>query len=180
MSPHDRAAAMKREIRAKDLVRDIRKGLTNIQLMDKYRLSAKGLLLCFRKLVEAKAFTAGELEPRIRDQVLQSPTCYPIMSTLYVYDPEETTVRGHVQDLSIHRIQVVGIQAALGDRKSLLLQATTFEGVFRCSLQGVCRWSRLEPELNEWVAVFEIVRISKQDAEKLKELIQATTYCDLE
>ncbi|MDQ7784356.1 MAG: hypothetical protein RDU20_15830 [Desulfomonilaceae bacterium] len=55
---------VKRTIRAKDIVSDLRSGLTNLQLMDKYGLSSKGLQSVFVKLVQAKALREGEFEGR--------------------------------------------------------------------------------------------------------------------
>ena len=51
----------KRKIKAKDLVRDIRSGITTSQLIEKYGFSAKGLRLIFGKLLEARVMTRDEL-----------------------------------------------------------------------------------------------------------------------
>ncbi len=55
---------IKHRIKAGDAVRDIRSGMTDSQLMDKYGLSAKGLQSLMRKLLEAKAITPAEIEQR--------------------------------------------------------------------------------------------------------------------
>jgi hypothetical protein len=47
----DQAMTTKRTIKAKDIVNDIRSGLTNLQLMEKYNLSSKGLQSIFTKLI---------------------------------------------------------------------------------------------------------------------------------
>ncbi len=55
---------VKRTIKAKDIVNDIRKGLTDSQLMGRYGLSVKGLQGVFTKLVQAKAILPEELFDR--------------------------------------------------------------------------------------------------------------------
>ncbi len=52
---------LKRKIKAKDIVNDIRRGLTDSQLMTTYGLSMKGLQGVFTKLVQAKAIMPQEL-----------------------------------------------------------------------------------------------------------------------
>jgi len=52
------------EVRAGDAVRDIRSGLTDLELMEKYRLTDKGLGSLFRKLVSAGLLKHSEIESR--------------------------------------------------------------------------------------------------------------------
>ena len=54
----------KPRIKARDAVRDIRSGMTDTGLMEKYGLSAKGLQSVFLKLLEAKAITHAEMNQR--------------------------------------------------------------------------------------------------------------------
>ncbi len=54
----------KPKIRARDAVNDIRAGMNDAELMEKYELSAKGLQSLLMKLVEVKAVTQIELQQR--------------------------------------------------------------------------------------------------------------------
>lgn len=54
----------KPKIKAGDAVRDIRSGMTDSQLMEKYGLSAKGLHSLVLKLIEVKAITPAEIDQR--------------------------------------------------------------------------------------------------------------------
>jgi uncharacterized protein (DUF433 family) len=54
----------KPRIKARDAVRDIRSGMTESGLMEKYGLSARGLQSLFLKLLEAKAITQTEMNQR--------------------------------------------------------------------------------------------------------------------
>jgi hypothetical protein len=51
-------------IKAKEIVNDVRSGLSDYQLMEKYGLSHKGLQGVFKKLVDAKAMKPSELYTR--------------------------------------------------------------------------------------------------------------------
>ncbi|MCA1961648.1 MAG: hypothetical protein LDL33_12735 [Desulfomonile sp.] len=52
------------EVKALDAVRDIRLGLSDLALMEKYRLTDRGLGSLFRKLVAAGLLKVSELEQR--------------------------------------------------------------------------------------------------------------------
>ena len=50
------------ELSAKDVVADIKAGMTRVELAKKYRLSSKGLSSLFRKLIRARAVSRSEIE----------------------------------------------------------------------------------------------------------------------
>ena len=55
----------KRKITAREVLRDIRAGLSDQDLMEKYTLSAQGLQSVFHKLVNAGVITQPELDDRV-------------------------------------------------------------------------------------------------------------------
>lgn len=55
----------KRKITAREVLRDIRSGLSDQDLMEKYTLSAQGLQSVFHKLVSAGVITQPELDDRV-------------------------------------------------------------------------------------------------------------------
>jgi uncharacterized protein (DUF433 family) len=55
----------KRQIRIREAIADVRSGMTDAELMDKYQLAAKGLQSLFAKLVAARLITIDELEQRM-------------------------------------------------------------------------------------------------------------------
>ena len=55
----------KRKITAREVLRDIRSGLSDQDLMEKYTLSAQGLQSVFHKLVNAGVITQPELDDRV-------------------------------------------------------------------------------------------------------------------
>jgi hypothetical protein len=50
---------------AKDVVEDLKAGMTDGELMEKYRLTTKGLSSLFRKLVEAGLMSRGDVTLRM-------------------------------------------------------------------------------------------------------------------
>jgi len=54
----------KQKVSAKEVTRDIRSGMSNADLMEKYQLSAKGLSSLFKKLVNLRVLAAEELRGR--------------------------------------------------------------------------------------------------------------------
>jgi len=171
---------VKRQIRASELLLDIRNGMTNARLMEKYGVSAQGLLHVFRLLIEANLAEKGELDSRVNEQVRQSRRCYPVISTMYVIDLKNSASRGYVQDLSEQAVQVIGIPATVGDARSLQLHSTTFQGDFGCLVEARCVQADTEPQTGRPIANFEITRITEKSLDNLRALIQSTTFCDLE
>jgi hypothetical protein len=55
-----------RKVKAKDLVKDMRSGMDDNQLMNKYELSEKQLEMVFQKLIDSNFITALELWERSR------------------------------------------------------------------------------------------------------------------
>jgi uncharacterized protein (DUF433 family) len=59
-----KAAMVKAQIKSKEVLHDIRSGVTHAELKQKYRLTDKGLKSLFKKLIEAGLITQAELEDR--------------------------------------------------------------------------------------------------------------------
>jgi hypothetical protein len=99
----------KRKIKAKDIVNDIRKGLTDCQLMTTYGLSMKGLQGVFTKLVQAKAIMPQELfnrAPVLADDsvTVESIRMGPrekIEVTIRVSDDADPKQIGMLRDISL-------------------------------------------------------------------------------
>jgi hypothetical protein len=183
--PTERFMAEKRTIKAKDIVNDLRAGMTNVQLMDKYQLSAKGLASIFTKLMDAKALREGELADRVplaQDTVnLEQMRCLPrnyLMFRLQVYEANNQVVEGHVRDITERGLQTAGIRAKAGEVKELLIQPDELADVHPFGFEAECRWSRLEVESEQYVAGFQITNISEESLQELRKLIEALTLGD--
>ncbi len=176
----------KRMISAKDVVSDIKAGLSNLALMEKYQLSSKGLLSAFTKLIESNAVSEDNLRGRMPifdDTVCISherhfPRCYPALG-LPIYDKESPEVEYHVLDLTENGVQVVDINAEVGEKRSFVIKAEGLDESIRpCAFNAECRWVREDTEIGRSVAGFEITDMSDRDLEAERHIIALLTFCD--
>jgi hypothetical protein len=176
----------KRKITAKKLVDDIRSGLSNLELMEKYRLSSKGLLSAFNKLIDSQTMEDRELAGRIPllddtidiDHAREFPRCYPALG-LPIYDEKDSEVVYHVADVTEKGVQVVGMPAQVGDLKTLIIKAGGLdERIKPCTFDAECRWVKVGHKKGNSLAGFEITYISDKNLEVLLHIIQLLTFCD--
>lgn len=167
----------KREIEAKDVIFDIRAGMTDSQLMEKYRLTYKGLKSALLKLLNVQAISPEELYEKFplyevmtaddMRQLVKPPLPYPVP----VYESHRKDDKGQVRNISEQGIGIKGIESRVGETKHLVVDATEFAAVDLVSCYAQCRWVRRKNS-GEYVAGFEITRISKECFNSLKKMIQ--------
>lgn len=170
------------QIMASEVVRDLRNGLTNQELMKKYSLSERQLHSLFAKLKAAKLFTGPDFEKRIfrleetnKVHVRTSTRFHPIMG-IPIYALDDLTTEYKVRDISEKGFQVIGLSTKLGERKSFVVQGEELADVLPFSFEAECRWVKADSNKNEFHAGFEIVRISKTDLGELRKLVEETTF----
>ena len=130
--------ADKRKIKGQDVIRDIRSGMTDSQLMDKYELSLTGLQKVFRKLVDAEALSIKEIYGRnpLRedsvvidlDDISFAPES-PLDCLIPIRDATNPECRGAVCEIGENGLQVTGINATTGEVRSFLIDARDFFAV---------------------------------------------------
>jgi transcription initiation factor IIE alpha subunit len=78
----------KREINGREIVEDIRLGLTDDEMMEKYRISTQGLRSLFIKLYQAGLITNDDMEwrPSLWDETVT-------LDLSYLSDPADTTIK---------------------------------------------------------------------------------------
>lgn len=169
----------KLRVSASEVSREIRSGMTALQLMKKYRLSPTGLRKLFRKLVQVAVITADELDGQTglyqqKDsphKLRKSPRTrmtYP----LDIYDGGNPFKGGRVLDVSAQGVRVEGIAVTPGEEKTFLVR---LGGVSRRSFvfEAKCRWAnRPQEDGDKWVAGFEITGITNLDLEVLRGLLR--------
>ncbi len=170
----------KRKIRAGDIIRDVRVGMTVSQLMDKYRFSLKILRFVFRRLLNAGAITKDELAAQTalyKDSAelkgvrkwIRKTTVFPVR----IYDSGNPFATGFVRDISEKGVCVEGIEAAVGEIKNFIVRSGAFGEGHTLVFEGKCRW--VNPEQSpgkKWLAGFEITSISNLDSGELRKLVR--------
>ena len=169
----------KRKIIAEHIVKDIRSGVSDESLMEKYMLSERGLNKVFRKLLDHEAMNAAELSPRIASYVdlssldyLRESTPKELVCLVPIYEEDLQDARGSVCELTEKSVGVTGIEAAVNDLKKLVIPADEFFSVSPFSFQAACRWVEQRNEGAEPVAGFEITDISDENYQRLRQLIR--------
>jgi hypothetical protein len=169
----------KRIVQARDIVRDVRSGMTDTELMEKYGLSAKGLESAFAKLVSSGIMTVGEVYGQRRsgqdtviiDDVRELPRHFLSM-TIPIYEPTHKDRKGKIRDVTEKGVGISGIQARIGEVKSFVIACSPFLDVDNIWIEAECIWMEAGKKAEEWYGGFQITKISRKDLKNLRELIQ--------
>lgn len=171
----------KRVVDAKKIVRDIRSGKSDAELMKVYGLSAKGLESAFNKLINSRIMTLEEIYSRpsragqdtviiLDDLRKQERFCLPASAT--VYDPGRRDYKGELTDLTEKGIGIRGIRVNVRDAQSLVLDCRNFfEGV-AIRFDAECAWTEPAEKEEDCLAGFRITQISEADLNHLRNLIK--------
>jgi len=168
-----------RKIKARDIVNDIRAGVTDADLMSKYRLSSRGLQSAFDKLVEAGAIRLEEIYGRspsdddtVRIDDLRDLPRHYLALAVSIFEPTRPEVKGKLREITEQGIGVIGIEARIGDTKSLVIPSGRFMEADRIWFEATCVWARMKGPGSESIAGFQITKISDKDLENLRQLIR--------
>lgn len=173
--------AHKRIIRAKDIVNDIRGGMPDDELMQKYRLSAKGLASIFTKLEDSGTLKRSELYGRLPScddsadlgGARKLPRSY-FTFAVWTHEAGNTANQGEVFDISERGVGVRGMTSKPGEFHTLVIDGSDVVDLETIWFQAVCRWTQYDHDGN-CLAGFEIVTISDSDLIRLRKLIGGTT-----
>jgi hypothetical protein len=169
----------KREIKAIDVVADMRAGMTDPELMQKYRLSVKGLQSIFKKLLDADVIGPEEVvnrNPMFDDTAnldyLRLSPRHELVCLLPIYQRNRPQNRGTVCDMTETSVGVTGIKARVNDVMTFVVPADEFFTVDPFSFEGTCRWVREAQSMEDFMAGFEVTSISETGREDLTKLLR--------
>jgi hypothetical protein len=169
----------KRIINARDIVKDVRSGMTDTELMEKYGLSAKGLESAFTKLVNSGIMTVGEVYGQQRsgqdtviiDDLRELPRHFLSVS-IPIYEATHENRKGKIREVTEKGVGVAGIQARIGEVKSFVIECRPFLEVDNILLEAECIWMEAGKKPEDWYGGFQIAKISPKDLKNLRELMQ--------
>ena len=168
---------LKRKIRAKDVVNDIRTGMNASDLMMKYQFTLRGLRTAFQKLVEANVVSKTELNDLrslydISVQGLRKFSRKRLSTPLKIYDGGDPFKSGIVKDISEKGMCLEGIQAEIGDIKNFIVRLGMFGHSPTLVFEAKCRWVEKDETSGKTLqSGFEITSISALDSQELNKLI---------
>jgi len=180
-----KAQPVKRSINLNNLVKDIRLGMDDRDLMEKYQLPRNELQRAFRQLVDAGAVTMGEIYGRssLHLSTITIPGGEPdedeahyLAFPVPIYESSDPATVGRIRHVKERRIGTIGINARTGDVKSLVVSPERFVNMAPFSFEAVCLWFRSEAE-GEY-AGFEITEITEDNLRNLDRLVQMLTFGD--
>jgi hypothetical protein len=173
---------------AKRILPDIENGLGDVPIMEKHGISPTEYLSILDELKgiekarERRERQARQAALQSAEQLRAVPRCY-IFQNVSVYEANNRQVRGSVNDMTINGLQVAGIICNVGERKNLEIvvdQPSDDDSPVTSSVtfEVECRWIKPEDEYGDYVAGFEITKISADSRRELQRLIQELTFCD--
>jgi hypothetical protein len=168
----------KRKIKAREFVYDLRLGMTNDELAEKYKLSTIGLRKMLQKLVDGRFVGDEEVasrmkwieEPGTRVRVRQereriSGSRFPI------YDLYDMGAEYYVEDISEKGLQILGINTNAGESRTFVVQGYAFDDIQSFSFDAECRWAKAVSGEGLARAGFEITDISEEGLRELRALL---------
>lgn len=165
----------RRRISARQVIEDIRSGTAVMELLQKHKLTSNELRRLLDKLLHFRLLNQRELDSwsTLNHEItvirgVRQDARLTIDFPLRVQDCDHPYKQGIVRDLSQRGIGVSGINARVGETRTLVVR---LNGIADCSsvrFEAKCRWViQMEADGQECMAGFEITGI---DSAALKEL----------
>lgn len=168
-----------------DLTRDIRAGMSDSELMEKYGLSAEGLRFTLQTLIDTQVISLDEMynttssqsDTVFVDNMRESPR-YFFAVVVEIYESKQPEIRGNLSNITEKGIATEGIKARKGDTKVFVIPTEGFPEVERIVFEAECRWAKQEEHTGEWSAGFEITKISDECLDNLAKLMSVACFLD--
>lgn len=164
------------------IVNDLRAGMSELALMEKYDLSAAALRHAFDKLLKSGSIGSellAHLSPEADDTAKIIGTRnhvrrYPVLS-LRVRQVHAAIGVGFVRDITECGVGISGLLASEGEVKDLLFRADDFLDVKPFVFRATCRWFKIQSSEARYLSGFEIIDIWENHSRNLRNFIQLAT-----
>lgn len=169
----------KRKISATQVVRDIRSGITQEELQEKYKIALHRVEKLFKRLVAANAVTESELAeryPSYKEAIAGINQCRNrrvlLPFELIVYDITTSTI-GLIRDISETGLRLAGVNCNVGGERTLQLPVDIFMKADPMLIVAKCQWMKVRNKTMKYAtAGFEITDISDDDRMVLKTFVE--------
>jgi hypothetical protein len=173
----------KQQIHAGNFLADVRAGMPDSELIEKYGLDGQSLKTAYKRMVQIGAMTQSELHWRmamlgstINEEVRRRlPRNYLIVA-LPVFDATDYDIHGIINDISEQGLQVSGIRTEVGEVRSLLIDPEEFAKLQPIQFDAVVRWAKNNDQSGEYLAGFEITDMTDDALTKVRELIDLLSF----
>lgn len=144
--------ADKKQVKTTEVLADIRSGMADKELRDKYKLTARGLAGLFHQLLDVGAISVNELVGRSElrgDEDFSGFTTAEfrvlgreaIDFPLLIYDALNPGIVGLVKDISDDGIRISGVETEVEEIRTFSLRADELFRVEPILFEAKCRWS---------------------------------------
>jgi uncharacterized protein (DUF433 family) len=178
---HDKTLVQ--QIDARDIVKDIRSGMTDSELLKKYDLSSEGLRFALQTLTDTEVMTLEELyatsssayDTVFVENMRELPRHHLSMAVT-IYEATRPEVKGTLRDITEKGVGITGISARVGEVKTLVIPAETFIEADKIVFEAKCAWAQTEGTEDQYFAGFQITSISEECFEDLRSLIRSVCF----
>jgi hypothetical protein len=166
-----------RKIKAREIVADVRAGVSDFELMAKYELSVQELADILTKLVDAGRIRKAELEernpffddPANRLQTRRFTRTY-LRIPLDIKDVADPGRTGLVTDLSKDGFRTRGLVPAFGEEKEFLIGSSEVSREIR--IRATCVWGKASGrDSRAHEAGFKITHVSDEDLREISTIV---------
>jgi|WetSurMetagenome_2_1015567.scaffolds.fasta_scaffold383259_1 hypothetical protein len=170
---------MIKHIQAKEIVADIRNGLSDSDIMQKYGLTETGLQKLFRSLLDKKWLTPAEFEAWtifsnntvVLDVRLHSR--HRLNFLLPIFDAHRPENSGAVVSISRQGLGVEGLKVEPDTVLTLVIPLDRILGGTPLLLQARCRWVHTAGKGTPGAAGFFVITVAQGSWEKLLDYVVA-------
>jgi hypothetical protein len=172
---------MKRTLDGREFVSDLKSGLTETELMEKYRITSRCLQRLYKKLLQAGAISPSDLRVDFRACLyantvevhsLRAVPREAVVCPLLVYLEDDPDTIGRVIDISPAGLGTAGLNSEVGNQRTLIIASDKFFNIEKIVLSVICRWSQSQngkPPLAGW----EIIFSDHKNKQALDDLLKA-------
>jgi hypothetical protein len=171
-------------IQARDIIIDIKSGMSDERLMAKYKLSGKGLRSAFTKLTNMKLISAGDLYSKSFDEpddemvslgqdsvVVEDERQLARLrpKTPIIIFGNHPSIKGEITDINMDGVGIRGIKSSVGEIRTFLIMPDRYLPIDPLEFKAECMWA--QTKRNETFAGYRITEISHDGVAGLKTLI---------
>ena len=174
----------RRRINLVEILSDIRAGLSKSDIMRKYQLSEEMLRKVSKKLLDARGVrsvsdgTETVIEDLPEFLATQEFVRHEVDFDLPIYDADQPEIQGVVRDISELGVGAAGIEANVGDVKTLVILGDELGLFSSFQFEGHCRWRVTDQTDGTCLTAFAISKISDADSKQLGKLVRLTTLSE--
>jgi hypothetical protein len=167
----------KAEIPIDKIMADLKSGFGDIVIMEKYQISP-AVLMKIKQGV--RDFSTEPSHEGILVRAKADDTHKRVIPRNHAYyriqtrDLDNAENVGVINDITKRGLQLQGIAAKAGEKKTLLVLADSYRVHSPFVFEAVCRWAAVDTE-GESIAGFSITNISGPDLQELRKLIAELT-----